>query len=149
MSDVIDREAATENDFMAKLSLPKEIFSDRVAFIRQVRQGISGRVVVEAIEAFGGDRELFVRLLETTSGNLHRYYKRAALGRTESEEVLDALDVLRYAMEVFDDAAIAREWMHCEVPALSGSRPADLLDTFRGRKWVRDVLGKIEYGEFS
>lgn len=144
MSDVVEEEAAT---FMA--SLPKRVFSDEVAFIQQVRQGISGRVVVEAIEAFGGDRELFVRLLETTSGNLHRYYRRAALGRSESEEILDALDVLRYAIQVFGSGELAREWLKCEVPALSGSRPVDLLDTFKGREVVRQVLGKIEYGEFS
>lgn len=143
MSDVME-EAAT---FM--VSLPKGVFSDEVAFIQQVRQGISGRVVVEAIEAFGGDRELFVRLLETTSGNLHRYYRRAALGRSESEEILDALDVLRYAIQVFESDELAREWLKCEVPALSGSRPVDLLDTFKGREVVRQVLGKIEYGEFS
>lgn len=149
MSEVLDREAeATENGFMVNLSLPEGIFHDPVAYMRQVHEGISGEVVREAIDVFG-DRELFVRLLETTPGNLHRYYKRAALGRTESEEVLDTLSVLRYATKVFEDAEIAREWMRCEVPALSGSRPVDLLDTFIGRKLVREVLGKIEHGEFS
>lgn len=149
MTEVLDREPeATDSKIMGNLSLPEGVFHDPVAYIRQVHEGISGEVVREAIDAFG-DRELFVRLLETTPGNLHRYYKRAALGRTESEEVLDTLSVLRYATQVFEDIDIAREWMHCEVPALSGSRPVDLLDTFIGRKLVREVLGKIEYGDFS
>lgn len=137
-----------EKGIATNLSVPESIFNDPVAFIRQVHNGISGQVVVEAIDALG-DRDLFVRLLETTSGNLHRYYKRKALGRTESEEVLDTLAVMLYAARVFEDDGIAREWLHCNVPALSSSRPIDLLDTFRGRQLVREVLGKIEHGEFS
>ncbi|WP_415843667.1 antitoxin Xre/MbcA/ParS toxin-binding domain-containing protein [Vreelandella rituensis] len=44
---------------------------------------------------------------------------------------------------------MAQEWLHSEVPALSGSRPVDLFDTFAGREMVRQVLRKISYGEFS
>ncbi|QOR39053.1 DUF2384 domain-containing protein [Billgrantia diversa] len=66
----------------------------------------------------------------------------------DSEE-LDALSVMRYAVHVFEDEKIALEWLSCEIPALSGARPADLLDTFRGRQLVRQVLAKIECGEFS
>ncbi len=144
-----DRNEAVDPGLLAELTLPKEVFTDSVAFIRQVRKGIPGQVLVEAIGAFGGDRQLFVTLLETTPGNLHRFYKRKALARSESEGVLDTLRVLNYAIIVFGDGMIAREWLRCQVPALSGSRPVDLLDTFCGRDWVREVLGKIEYGEFS
>ena len=65
------------------------------------------------------------------------------------DEVLDTPAVLDYAAKVFEDADIAREWMHCEAPALSGSRPVDLLGTFKGRQLVCEALGKIECGEFS
>ncbi|PAU74125.1 hypothetical protein CK498_24410 [Halomonas salipaludis] len=64
-------------------------------------------------------------------------------------EVVDAEAVLDYVVNVFEDADIAREWLHCEVPALSGSRPMDLLGTSRGRQSIREALGKIECGEFS
>nr|WP_217652833.1 antitoxin Xre/MbcA/ParS toxin-binding domain-containing protein [Halomonas sp. M20] len=37
----------------------------------------------------------------------------------------------------------------CEAPALSGSRPVDLLGTSRGWQSIREVLEKIECGEFS
>ena len=51
------------------------ILSDRGAFIKAVRQGISGLVVKEAI-IVSGERDLFIRLLETTSANLNRFYRR-------------------------------------------------------------------------
>ncbi|WP_238984412.1 antitoxin Xre/MbcA/ParS toxin-binding domain-containing protein [Billgrantia kenyensis] len=50
---------------------------------------------------------------------------------------------------MFEDADIAREWLHCEAPALSDSRPLDLLGSSRGRQAIREALGKIECGEFS
>jgi len=132
--------------------LDSRVFDDSAAFIRTVRHGVPGSVVREAIAALGNTsqaRELFVTLLETTSGNLHRYYKRAALGRTESEEVLDTLRLIRQAQAVFDSPEIAADWLESPVPALAGESPLALCDTFQGRRLVREVLAKIEHGEFS
>lgn len=133
-------------------ALPPAVFDDTAEFIRTVRRGVPGSVIKEAIAALGNTREareMFVTLLETTSGNLHRYYKRAALSRTESEEVLDALRVIHFANEVFGDPALAADWLNSPIPALAGEAPLALCDTFQGRRWVRETLRKIEYGEFS
>ncbi|CAO1661431.1 MULTISPECIES: antitoxin Xre/MbcA/ParS toxin-binding domain-containing protein [Vreelandella] len=134
---------------LGDIGLPRDVYADQVAFIRAVREGLSGRVLQRAINALRGDRDVFVRLLETDSGNLHRLYKRKALGRAQSEEVLDTLKLYVETGQVFGDRDIAQEWLHSEVRALNGSRPIDLFDTFTGREMVRDVLGKIEFGEFS
>lgn len=53
------------------------------------------------------------------------------------------------ACRIWGDHDTAREWLHAPVPALVGERPVDLFDTFEGRQWVRQVLRKIEHGEFS
>tara|TARA_R110001606_G_scaffold399287_1_gene583713 strand:- start:18072 stop:18488 length:417 start_codon:yes stop_codon:yes gene_type:complete len=82
-------------------------------------------------------------------GNLHRLYKRKALGRAQSEEVLDTLKLYVEAGKVLGDRDSAQEWLHSEVRALNGSQPIDIFDNFAGREMVRDVLGKIEFGEFS
>ncbi|WP_430886926.1 MbcA/ParS/Xre antitoxin family protein [Halomonas gemina] len=50
---------------------------------------------------------------------------------------------------MLDSDDIVRGWFSCKIPALSGSRPVDLMDTFQGRTMVRDVLERIERGEFS
>lgn len=133
-------------------SLPPSVFDDKAEFIRVVRRGVPGVVIRDAIHSMGESRELrelFITLLETTSGNLHRYYKRAALSRADSEEVLDTLRMLHHACEVFDDLATARDWLTCPVPALAGETPLALSDTFQGRKMVMEALRKIEFGEFS
>lgn len=130
------------------LSIPPDALDDEMAFIRTVRSGIPGHVVKEAIELLG-NRELFVKLLHTSSANLNRYYRRKALDAVDSEEVLDTLRVYFEACRIWGDHDTAREWLHSPVPALVGERPVDLFDTFEGRQWVRQVLRKIEHGEFS
>ncbi|MBS9405357.1 DUF2384 domain-containing protein [Halomonas sp. TRM85114] len=125
---------------------------DSAVYIRAVRRGISGEVIRTAMARLGNTpqaRELFVVLLETTSSNLPSYYKRAALSRSHSEAVLDTLSLILYAETVFDETKIAREWLTTPIPALAGEIPLTLCDTFKDRQLVRDVLGKIEYGEFS
>ncbi|MDW7748207.1 antitoxin Xre/MbcA/ParS toxin-binding domain-containing protein [Halomonas sp.] len=129
--------------------LPKDIFNDDMVFIRAVRKGISGQVVRETVELLGGHQQLVAELAGTTPGNLHRIYKKHALGKTESEGILDLLRLFAYAATTFDSDDIVREWFGSEIPALSGTRPIDLMDTFQGRAVVRDVLSRIEHGEFS
>lgn len=135
-------------DLYQQLSLPQGVFEDRADYIRQVRQGIPGSVVKGAIDLLG-NRELFIRLLHTTSPNLSRFYKRKTLSPEDSEEVLDALRIFMEAFRVWGDLDSARQWLEAPLPALAGEKPVDLFDTYEGRGWVRQVLRRIEYGEFS
>lgn len=59
---------------------------------------------------------------------------------------LDVDQLYAYAEEVFGNKENAQEWMRCEVIALGGVRPIDRMSTPEGRKWVRDVLAKINEG---
>lgn len=147
--DLIGTNDTNGNEMMAALSLPGDVYTNPVSFIRTVRKGLPGSVLKQAIQALSADRDVFIRLLETDSGNLHRFYKRKALSRAQSEEVLDTVKLYVEAGKVFGDREVGHEWLHTEIAALSGSRPVDLLDTFAGRELVRQVLRKISYGEFS
>ncbi|MEM8500911.1 MAG: MbcA/ParS/Xre antitoxin family protein [Pseudomonadota bacterium] len=127
--------------------VPVQVFSDHQKFIKLTRKGVSGTVVKQAVQSLGY-RELFVRLLETTSGNLSRFYGRKALNPYHSEGILDTLRVFSKAISVFGDRDIASRWVESPIPALGGLVPLDLCDTFEGRDLVQATLRKIEYGEF-
>ena len=129
------------------IDVPPAAFADGLAFIQAVKSGLSGEVVRQAV-AVVGHRELFVRLLGTTPGNLSRLYRRKALGRGPSEALLDVLRVVAGAVAVFGTLGLADEWLRTEIGALGGQRPIDLCDTFEGRGLVRAVIRRIEYGEF-
>ena len=129
------------------IDVPPAAFADRLAFIQTVKSGLSGEVIRQVVRVVG-HRELFVRLLGTTSGNLSRLYRRKSLGRGPSEALLDVLRVVAGAVAVFGTLAQANEWLATETAALGHQRPIDLCDTFEGRRLVRDAIRKIEYGEF-
>ena len=130
------------------VNISPAVLTDRVAFIQAVRRGIPGLVVKQAIAELG-ERELFIRLLNTTSANLSRVYRKKALTRIDSEEVLDTLRMYQEAVTVFEDQHVVQAWLHTSIPALAGECPVDLCDTFEGRALIRDSLRAIEYGEFS
>ncbi len=139
----------THNRAIEGVDIPTAIFTDQATYIKTVRAGIPGIVVKQAIRALGDNRELFIRLLNTTSANLSRYYRKKFLNRNDTEEVLDTLRVYLQALQIFGDEQCAQEWLGSSIPALAGERPLNLFDTFEGRNLVRTTLRKLEYGEFS
>ena len=128
--------------------LSPTILEDRSEYIQTVRQGISGKIVERAVKVLG-EREFFVRLLSTSSGNLNRLYRSPSLSRVQTEGILDTLKVFDKAINVFGNEEIAKEWLHTSIPALDGELPLDLCDTFEGRRLVKESLEAIEYGEFT
>lgn len=136
------------HDMPSEIQVDPRVFDDPKAFIDEVKAGISGTVVREAVKWIGS-RSLFVDILHTSAANLSRVYKRKHLSREDSEKVLDTLRVYERALRVWESEVAAREWLHTPVTALDGEKPIDLLGTFEGRKWVRQTLRKIETGDFS
>ncbi len=129
------------------IDIPATVFSDRNSFIRAARRGLPGEVIRQAVNILG-HREVFVRLLGTTRGNLNRHYCRKALSPVQSEGILDMLRVFARAITVFGDVNSAREWLDTTLPAMGGHSPLEMCDTFTGRALVQGALNKIEYGEF-
>ena len=140
--------AQAQNEILQQLGLRNESLDDRTEYIRSVREGISGDVVRRTIKLFD-NRDLVVKILRTTSGNLSRYYRKKNMNLVDSEEILDTIRLYRKASHIFGGVEKAKEWVKSPIPALAGERPEDLLDTFEGRRWVSQTLSKIEFGEFS
>ena len=61
---------------------------------------------------------------------------------------MDTLRVFATAAAAFGGLERAQSWLDTGLPALGGDRPIDLCDTFEGRRLVREILRKVEYGEF-
>lgn len=139
---------AHANEVIQSLGLQSEAFTDKAAYIRAVREGIPGIVVKNIVRIFK-NRDLIVRVLDTSSANLSRVYRLKHMNRIASEEVLDMIRLYRHAIQVFGSKENAIEWIKSPVPALAGESPEALFDTFEGRKWVAQTLRMIEYGEFT
>lgn len=144
----INMESVQNNELLADLGLQAESLDNQAEYIRSVREGISGKVVQRTIKIFD-NRDIVVRILDTTSSNLHRYYRVKKMNRTDSEEMLDTIRLYRQASRVFGGIEKAKEWVKTPLPSLAGDKPENLFDTFEGRNWVSQTLRKIEFGEFT
>jgi len=132
---------------LSTLGLDENQLDDPVVYIQSVRTGLPGELVKRAVKMMG-NRELFVRILGTTSSNLSRFYRLKKMTSAASEEMLDTIRLFKQAVELFGDIESAKEWLNTPAPALQEEKPIALLDTYEGRRWVSQVLRKIEYGEF-
>ena len=129
------------------IDVAAETLADDSAYIQATRRGLPGAVVRQAVDVLGR-RETLAQLLGATPANLNRLYRRSALGRGQSEALLDMLRVVSRAVHVFGNLDRANEWLDVSLPALGGRRPIELCDTFQGRQLVGDAIRRIEYGEF-
>ena len=58
-------------------------------------------------------------------------------------------ELIEYASQVFESRQLACDWLNGPVAALGHRRPTELCETSEGRREVKGVLRKIEFGEFS
>jgi putative toxin-antitoxin system antitoxin component (TIGR02293 family) len=91
-------------------------------------------------------------LCEVTGITLRTLRRRKQQGRLtaqESDRVYRVSNVFNCAVTVFGGAAPARTWIREPLVALSGSTPLEYCGTEIGTREVEDILGRIQYGDFS
>ena len=88
-------------------------------------------------------------LTDITTSTLTRRKKEGRLTKDESEKLFRIIRVFNRAVDVFGSTDSAVSWLTRPLPALSGVRPLDYIDTDIGTIEVENVLGRIEHGVFS
>jgi uncharacterized protein (DUF2384 family) len=134
--------------FTVKLGLDPSIYHNPATFIATVRAGISGHVLKQALEYFDR-KQIFARALSTNVAGLEAYCGEKPLDRQRSEVVLDTMRILDKVQRIWGSDEASQNWLHSKVPALGGAVPAEMFDSYEGRRWVAQVVKKIEYGDFS
>jgi len=128
--------------------IPMNLFADSMAFIHAVRDGIPGHWLASVIQSSSAD-EGIAKALGMPPKQLEAMCQIEALDTRTSEAVLEIAKVLSLCFVVWESPVLAGQWLKNEVPALGDESPVSLLDTHEGRRWVMDVLQKIEGGQFS
>ena len=141
--------AVNDVAFNGDAPLPDHIFNNAKVYYQPLVKGLPGKVIKWAVSAMPKQKEVIVKALGTTSGNLSRLYSKTALDKHQTEEILDVLKLYVEVCDVFGSTKKADLWLSISVPALQGEKPIDLMDTFIGRKMVRETVNKIRFGEFS
>lgn len=138
----------TESDIYENLGIIKQIFTDKIQYISYARKGVSGIIVKRAVLTLA-NHDILSMVLSTTPENLSNYYQLKHLNTRDSEKFLDTLSIYTEATRIFGELDTARLWLNSSLPTLAGDKPEALLDTYKGRELVRQILRKIEYGEFD
>lgn len=68
------------------------------------------------------------------------------LSREESERLERLARIVAMAEHVWEDTALAREFLISVQPQLDGERPVDLIRSDLGTRRVEDILLALEYG---
>ena len=135
-------------DGIEGVEVPPAAFDDRSAFIDAARTGLSGEVVKQAIDVFG-HRELIVRLVGTTSGNLPPRVPPARRSDRRSPKCFSIRCASSLAPRRHSGAATGRAsgWMQRCRPWAASVRSTCATPS-RGRRLVQDAIHRIEHGEF-
>lgn len=128
--------------------IPGILFADRVAFIHAARDGIPGDWLASVIQSSGAD-EGIAKALGVQLKNLEAMCRMETLDTRTSEAVLDIARVFSLCFAVWESPVLADQWLKSKLPALGDESPVSLLDTHEGRRWIIEVLRKIEGGQFS
>jgi putative toxin-antitoxin system antitoxin component (TIGR02293 family) len=115
---------------------------------RTIREGMEA-VIVERIA-----KELLHMPLQALLGGLglpsstilRKISKEERLSGAESDRVARVLYMLEQATQVFEDDALAAQWLQRPHVELGGLRPLEVLDSQPGYDRVRDLLLRVTFG---
>lgn len=128
--------------------IPDTDLSTSAIRIHWARRGIPGNWLSVLVNEIGLGNEI-ATALDMTPEQLQAKSESETLDSKTSEAVLDLARILARCVTVWESRDQAVKWLSRPIPVLDDQAPVTLLDTFEGRRWVMEVLCKIEHGDFS
>ncbi len=118
-----------------------------VGYLAAVREGVTGPELRDIAKTIG-NRELIARCINREPSNLSRAYQVKHLSQNASDSIVDIARVYLQAARVYGSVDKAKKWMSLSIPALGGEVPENIIDSHAGRELVRQILKKMEFGEY-
>ncbi|CAM2170825.1 DUF2384 domain-containing protein [Paraburkholderia sacchari] len=115
---------------------------------RQIREGMEAAIIERVAKNLLHIpvQTLLAHLNLPSSTILRKMAREERLSPGESDRVARVLYVRQLAMEVFEDAALAAEWMQRTNAELGGLCPLEVLDSQPGYDRVREILLRVIHG---
>jgi putative toxin-antitoxin system antitoxin component (TIGR02293 family) len=120
------------------------------ALARSIEEGFPASTIDRLKEDLGVTDRFISALVGKTPKTIGRMREaRARLSPLVSDRLYRIAKVYARAIEVFDEAAAAREWLHSPQIGLKERTPLELLMTEAGARAVEDLLMRIEHSVLS
>ena len=104
----------------------------------------------ERLKAFTGlDTETLASILSITSRTIQRKKITDTFKPDISEKMLEIADIYSFGVSVFEKKDKFQKWVNTENLSLGNKKPIEFLSSSYGRKYIKQLLGRIEYGVFS
>ena len=102
-------------------------------------------------DVLGSYKDLDARIRKSLKIHAGSHGKEDAsrLGRSQTEYLLDLVDVTQKAIEVFGSWEIAEAWLINPVSALNGHVPIELLRSRLGSIAAREYLVRVDHGVYT
>jgi putative toxin-antitoxin system antitoxin component (TIGR02293 family) len=139
----------TKPPAVARILGGERVLHRRIRTVADLRDAVESGLPTEALEhtvrhlAGDGPEAAELRYAIVPKTTLLRRRKRLSVAESERLERLARLTAL--AEEVWEDAALAREFLTGAQPQLGGERPVDLARSDLGARQVEQLLYAIEY----
>jgi putative toxin-antitoxin system antitoxin component (TIGR02293 family) len=127
--------------------------------IDMIRHGILASEVKRIFTDLAIGQSAGIKALNLSTATLNKKAKQgAALSPEESERVVGFAKLVGQVQAMveesgdpagFDAPAWIARWLGEELPALGGTRPADLLDTMEGQGLVAAALARMQSGAYA
>ena len=118
-----------------------------LSLINTVRQGISFSAFMNLVNKSPFNVNEWAGFLHLSDRTMQRYKKEEkTFDPIHTEKILEITLLYKKGVEVFGDTERFDAWLNANNIALGNVKPKDLLDNTFGISFLKDELGRIEYG---
>lgn len=118
-----------------------------LSLINTVRQGISFSAFMHLVNKSPFNVNEWASFLHLSDRTMQRYKKEEkTFDPIHTEKILEITLLYKKGVEVFGDTERFDAWLNSNNIALGNVKPKDLLDNTFGISFLKDELGRIEYG---
>ncbi|MBI5385516.1 MAG: DUF2384 domain-containing protein [Verrucomicrobia bacterium] len=118
-----------------------------------VIQAVQSGLPFDELEALQAALDLPLEKLAPKLGmskaTLHRRRQEGRLTQAESDRLMRYARLMSQAVDVFQDETSARDWLKQPQYGLAWAVPLNYAETETGAREVENLLGRIDYGEYS
>ena len=114
-----------------------------------INEGIKKKDLKKIIFYTNTTTKQFTKYIHITERTLQNKKDNDTLSQEASERALLIVELYKKGEEVLGSKKIFKKWLDTENISLGGVTPESLLNSIFGIEFIRDMLGRIEYGMFA
>ena len=137
-------------DIMGGSATIGRVIHHAVDFMKVSQEGMPVNVIREIQQRLNFTNKEISQFLDISESTLQRYFRAGhTLKKDEAEKAYQVSKVIAKGLEVFENDADFREWLHTSNTAMGGAEPIAWMSSSIGREQLLDLLVSIEYGMYS